>query len=859
MNKTLTTGLTMLMTAAATALAQTPQMPEQRPPAVPLIANDPYFSVWSMANTLNSDPTRHWTGREQRLHSIVRIDGKAFTLMGESNDVAAAKQVSLTVLPTRSIYVFEEGGVQITVTFMTPLLPDDLMVMSRPVSYVTFSAKSTSGDAHDVSVYLDADADLAVNTPTQVVTTQAGTAGSLTTLRVGTVEQPVLETRGDDQRIDWGYFYLASTAKTAAIVPASDARSAFTGGNSLPTPGSATPGPAADAPVLATTFDLGKVSATPVAAHAILAYDDNPGAIRYFNSDIKGYWTKDGATMVDLLQTAEKEYDSLVQRCEKFDNELVADMKTIGGESYVEVGVLAYRQSLAAQKICADANGQPLSFSKENFSNGCIATVDVLYPASPLMMAFSPSLLRASLEPLMDYSSSPRWKHDSAPHDMGQYPHATGQVYGGGDSDSGMPVEETGNMLCMVGALAKIEGNADFAEKYWPTLTKWANYLKNNGFDPGNQLTTDDFAGHIARNTNLAAKAIMGTASYAMLADMLGKKELAEQWMNISKQAAKDWMKKADQGDHYGLVFGEKGNGTWSQKYNLVWDKIFDWKIFPQEVYDKEMSYYMTKMNKYGLPLDSRKTYTKADWEMWTATLADKHEDFQKIVDALARWTNETPVRVPFGDWHQTVNAKKEGFQARSVIGGVFIPFLRNPEMWKKYSSRDISKSGEYAAVDYRAPEKKVIVPAADTSPATWQYTFEKPTDDWFGPSFDAKAWKSGKSGFGTRGTPAAHVGTVWNGDDVWLRREVTLPAEKLKDPRFWMHHDEEAEVYVNGVLAAKPRGFTAEYTLVKLNKAGLAALRPGKNLIAVHCHQTIAGQYVDVGIVDLVPAPAKK
>src|SRR6185437_6781601 len=159
-----------------------------------------------------------------------------------------------------------------------------------------------------------------------------------------------------------------------------------------------------------------------------------------------------------------------------------------------------------------------------------------------------------------------------APHDLGTYPHATGQVYGGGDSDSGMPVEESGHMLCMLAALAKVEGNADFSAPYWDKLTKWANYLKDKGFDPGTQLTTDDFAGHIARNTNLSAKAIMGVASYAMLADMLGKKDVAAQYMKIAKEAVPEWMQKSEDGDHYALVFGAKGHGTWSQKYNLVWD-----------------------------------------------------------------------------------------------------------------------------------------------------------------------------------------------------------------------------------------------------------------------------------------------
>ena len=590
------------------------------------------------------------------------------------------------MLPTKTTYEFDENGVHLALSFMTPLLPDDLMIASRPITYLTWTATSTSGE-HDVAVYVDAAATLAVNTPEQKVKIDRGVAGDLTTLRVGTVEQPVLESKGDDRRIDWGYFYLAGKTQDTRLLPAGVASSAFAQNGQAAQADVSTDGVAAsNAPVLSMTFPLDKVATEAQSATAILAYDD-VYSLRYFNSDLKGYWTKDGTTFEQLLVKADKEHDALAKRADAFDQDLVAAMTKIGGESYVQLGVLAYRQSLAAQKICADANGQPIMMSKENFSNGCIGTVDVLYPASPLMLTFSPNMMKASLQPLLDYSASPRWKHDSAPHDMGTYPIATGQVYGGGDSDSGMPVEESGNMLCMLGALAKVEGNATFSERYWPTLTKWADYLKNKGFDPGNQLTTDDFAGHIARNANLSAKAIMGVASYAMLADMLGRKDVAEQYMQAAKDGAQQWMKLAADGDHYGLVFGDKGKGTWSQKYNLVWDRILDFNIFPKEVYDKEMAFYMTKMNKFGLPLDSRKAYTKLDWEVWTGTLADKHEDFQTIVDACAKWTNETPDRAPMGDWYGTIKGKKEGFQARSVVGGLFLPFMTDPALWKRFAS----------------------------------------------------------------------------------------------------------------------------------------------------------------------------
>src|SRR5262249_52883950 len=142
--------------------------------------------------------------------------------------------------------------------------------------------------------------------------------------------------------------------------------------------------------------------------------------------------------------------------------------------------------------------------------------------------------------------------------------------------------------------------------------------------------------------------------------------------------------------------------------------------------------------------------------------------------------------------------------------------------------------------------------PAADTEPAVWRYTTKKPAADWVKPGFDDSSWMSGKSGFGTARTPGAVVGTTWDTADVWLRREIDFPDRKYADLQLWVHHDEDAEVYVNGVLALTVSGFVTAYERLPMTKAGRDALKPGKNTIAVHCHQTTGGQYIDVGIVDV-------
>jgi len=252
-----------------------------------------------------------------------------------------------------------------------------------------------------------------------------------------------------------------------------------------------------------------------------------------------------------MLATAETEYPSLEQRGEKFDRELTADLERTGGKDYAQLATLAYRQTLAAHGFAADFDGTPMLFPKENFSNGCISTVDVLYPSAPFFLFFNPALIEAQLKPVLEYAALPRWKWPFAPHDLGTYPLANGQVYGGGEvtEDDQMPVEESGNLLIMTAAMSREEGNWEFARKYWPQFTKWAEYLKDKGLDPSNQLSTDDFAGHLAHNSNLSIKAIEGLAAYASMAHGIGKPDVAAEYSRTAKEMAAKWQTMALDGE----------------------------------------------------------------------------------------------------------------------------------------------------------------------------------------------------------------------------------------------------------------------------------------------------------------------
>ncbi len=666
---------------------------EFRPPAVPLVPHDPYLSIWSMADRLTDEPTKHWTGTVQSLCGLLRVDGKTFRVIGrEPRNTPALEQTSLKVLPTHTVYQFQGAGIALTLTFLTPALPDDLDVLSRPVTYLTWSIRSTDSGVHKVEGYFDASAQLAVDSiSTERVAWSRYRLGGMQVLRMGTQQQPVLEKSGDDLRIDWGYLYLvappvAGSFEAATVRP--EAIESFSKSGRVPESDDLQiDQPYAQAlPVLADSFDFGDVTGAPVSHHLVLAYDDLY-SIAYFQRRLKPYWRRSGMGIDELLRAALNDYPSLEQRSNAFDTQLFADLEHAGGERYAQLAALAYSQTIAAHKLAVDFDNTPLFFSKENFSNGSIDTVDVTYPSSPFFLLFSTALLKAQLQPILVYADLPRWKFPFAPHDLGRYPLANGQQYGAGEASERdqMPVEESGNMLLMIAGIAQVEGNANFARTYWPTLTKWAEYLKEKGLDPENQLCTDDFAGHLAHNANLSIKAILALGAYGKLSGDLGQHEVAAQYASMASDFAKRWVNLAKDGDHFRLAFDRPG--TWSQKYNLVWDHLLGLNLFPPEVVDKELAFYKAHQNKYGLPLDNRADYTKLDWLAWTASLSNSRGGFQALFDPAYQFATESPSRVPLTDWYDTKTGKQAGFQARSVVGGIFVQMLYDPATWKKYAN----------------------------------------------------------------------------------------------------------------------------------------------------------------------------
>jgi hypothetical protein len=574
--------------------------------------------------------------------------------------IQKAETLSKQVSATKTSYTMRCGPVNVEISFLAPLLARDADILSRPLSYIQTQVSSTDGKTHAIEVEWAFSADITRNETRQPVLTKSGKTGNIRFLQTGTAEQPILAKKGDDLRIDWGYLYLATAdAQTTLTEKSADQILSVKDSKSQDTYQTAT-----------TRASVNQNKRFE--QQLMLAYDDL-FSIEYFGEKLQPWWKKIHGSMEQLLQKARTDYKIISAKCQAFDKELYQDALNAGGKMYAELCVAAYRQSLAAHKLVRGKNDELLFPQKENFSNGSIWTVDVTYPSAPLTLLYNPALLKGMTDPLFHYSESGKWTKPFPAHDLGTYPLANGQTY-----PEDMPVEEAGNMILLTAAICKAEGKIDYAKKHWKTLNQWVEFLIKDGLDPANQLCTDDFAGHLAHNANLSLKAIMGIGAFAQLKAAMG--ESNTEHLNIARNYATQWMKMADAGDHYALTFDNKN--SWSQKYNLVWDKLLQLQLFPQEVYDKEVAYYLKKQNAFGLPLDSRKTYTKSDWVLWSATLAKNPEDFQQLIAPIHRYMTNTESRVPLSDWHDTITGKMQAMQARSVVGGYFIKLLENS--WNK-------------------------------------------------------------------------------------------------------------------------------------------------------------------------------
>lgn len=622
-------------------------------PCYPLVTIDPFMSIWSKTERLYESDTILWCNIKKRMSGIIVIDGKDYRFMGLGNE-PVIEQTNLDVTPLITTYTFQNEHIILTVKFWTPLFVDDLYQLSLPCSFIECNAKSADGKTHRVIVKISLGKEFCYDKIPKPITRKVVNQGGLDFAVMCRKAQKPASKSGDLVSADWGYICLHGEHIASSFV---------------------------------TESGISAYGEAEETCRFIIAYDDIK-SIEYMGKKYSGLWTERYHSIGNAIKYCNDNNDKLYQKALLWNDRILHDARDFG-EDYQAILTAAYRQILAGHKLIRNDKGELLYFSKECNSNGCINTVDVSYPAIPFFLIYKPELIKGMMTGIFEFSRMNVWKFDFAPHDIGTYPIANGQAYGLYNTyntfkssiyklrrdvynfNSQMPVEECGNMLIMAYTHFLYSGDSSVIEGNYDILLKWAEYLKNVGIELQNQLCTDDFAGHSEKNINLAIKGIMGLAAFSKISDAMN---IPNTFMETAQDYANELMKFAL--PNGSLPFAEGDADTWSLKYNLVWDKLLQFNLFSKDLYKAEIEVYHTKINKYGVPLDYRKAFTKTDWMMWASALDDGEETTKVLAKAIRKFLAETVDKVCFSDWIDTDAPTHHEFNHRTVQGGLWLPIL---------------------------------------------------------------------------------------------------------------------------------------------------------------------------------------
>ena len=660
-----------------------------RPPATPLAVRSPYLSTWQGSDTLTGAWSSFWNGRVTAICGIARIDGTPYLFAGEPSlpsgpALTTMAQTSLELTATQSIYTMTGGGVTLTVDFFSPADLGDLQRQCVPFSYITAQAASSDGGSHVVELYFDISGEWAHGDSTQNINWAQQQTAATTALSFTPTDPGVLAE--DNDQASWGTVVFASPANPALTYQIGQdqvvrAQAASTGSlaNSVD---ANQPRPIDDDwPVFAFCSSLGTVTASGASApfQVVVGHVRTP-AVSYLGTNLDPWWTTYWSGWPAMVDWFVGDYGSALASGNALDQQIQTDANNaVGGgavgSQYAALCALALRQAVGGTELI-NRGGAPWAFLKEISSDGNVSTVDVVYPASPAYLYLSPAYLRLLLEPLIDYAEN-GWIEQFAEHDLGQhYPNAAGGVANGQDIQEDMPVEESGNMLIMTAALLQrlpAAQAAAFAQQHYAVLRQWAEYLLPNALDPGYQNQTDDFTGKIANSVNLAVKGILGIGAMSLIAGIAGNTADRDSFLNTAFSYISQWVSLGEDpsGPHLDLAYGD--TGSWSLKYNAFPDRLLGLDIVPLGVQALEASWYQANAGTYGVLLDPRNDYTKADWELWTAAwLAGQTAARNTLIQGVYGFADTTAQRVPFTDLYVVASAAQVSFQARPVVGGMF-------------------------------------------------------------------------------------------------------------------------------------------------------------------------------------------
>ncbi|KAL5409434.1 hypothetical protein PMIN06_010398 [Paraphaeosphaeria minitans] len=658
-----------------------------RPPSLPLAVKSPYLSTWFPAGKNGGNggylpgqwPT-FYTGQVTAWTGLIRVDNQTFTWLGAPEvDSDLANQTAYEYTSSKSIFTIDvDDKVTIKASFISPLTPKDLKRQSLIASYLNVEVASKDGSDHEVQLYTDISAEWISGNLNAVAHWEYDTTDGLSYHKVWKQDQQPFSEVND--RAEWGNIYYTTDTKHGLTYQSGsdkNVRGAFASNGKLDdTKDTNYRAINSEWPVFGYASDLGTVGSTSTSVlFSIGLYQDE--AIQYLgkNGDeiLPSLWTSYFSDDVAALSFFHKDFDNSNELTSAFDEQVDKDSKAAAGDDYAILTTLAARQVMGATQLVGNEARQFL-FLKEISSNGNTQTIDVIYPATPFFYYANPDLVKLILDPHFENQESGHYPYKWAIHDLGtHYPNATGHADG---NDEHMPVEECGNNIIMVLKYAQTSQNNDYLHEHYPILKQWVEYLVEDSLYPSEQLSTDDFAGHLANQTNLGLKGIIGIAAFAEIANLIDESADAQNYTSIAKDYITRWealgINAAADPPHATLNYDN--DTTYGLLYNLYNDKLVGTNLVPQRIYDDQSAFYLTVANTYGVDLDTRNAFwTKGDWEIFCAAVAAE-ETRDMFISKYAKWVSETPSANPFSDLYLTDSGEQTGinFRARPVVGGVF-------------------------------------------------------------------------------------------------------------------------------------------------------------------------------------------
>ncbi|KAH9841230.1 DUF1793-domain-containing protein [Teratosphaeria destructans] len=651
-----------------------------------------------------------------------------------------ANQTAYEYTSTRSIFTFNVGGqVELNATFLSTVTPNDLLRSSLPYSYLETTVSSIDGQEHDVQLYTDISAEwvsgdhsanaqwsygtiaesnesnqpsswcTTCTTPaTPATATVYGTktaidgwtsvahtyepedgylggfqpsrfdASTTTPVKATTTpHQPTNNSTGGiayhqvyrqqqlnfsetNQQADWGYWYYA-TDNIAALTYQSgeDAtvRGNFLNNGYLPdTQDTNYRAIDNDYPVFGFAVNLGSVVRR-----------------RERQRDVPCMWTNYFDNDLAAVEYFYNDYSNGSEIATQLDQQIATDSIAAGGQDYLSITSLSVRQAFGALEY-TNTPSNPYVFLKEISSDGNVQTVDVIFPFHPIAIYLNPTLLSWMLNPLFINQEAGYWPYMYSIHDLGaNFPNATGHNDG---NDEQQPLEECGDMIIMTLAYAQRANDDAYLSAHYPILKQWNEYLISEALIPANQISTDDFAGALANQTNLALKGIIGIEAMAQIANRTGHAADGANYTRIAHEYIRLWQTYGINDNattpHAELNYGNAS--SYVLLYNLFADAELGLELVPQSVYDMQSKFYPTVFNDYGVPLDTRHTYTKVDWQSFCASIASTSTN-QQFTSVIAKWLNQTPTNLAFTDLYDTISGNYPSgitFIDRPVVGGTF-------------------------------------------------------------------------------------------------------------------------------------------------------------------------------------------